>query len=281
MDNRTADTLRKINNDFYRDNASSFSATRAAPWPGWRRCLEILGGNSLGIAEVLAAPVPVPAPVPPSTHAHEGLLERQNLLVLDLACGNLRFEAFLVSALPETIITFYAVDTCDALVPQVPGVDYQSLDILAILQDASCLNNRIDAPPCDLSVSFGLMHHIPLQEHRAELLASLIRQTCPGGYVIVSLWQFLNDPVLARKAQTTHERALKDLAFWGLGELDDHDYLLGWQDIPKAYRYCHSFTESEIDSLVESVAHKASLVSRFTSDGKTDNLNTYLILKVL
>jgi SAM-dependent methyltransferase len=235
----------------------------------------VLGNDGLGAAETLAASAP------PRAHAREGLFACQNLSVFDLACGNLRFEVFLASALPEIAFTFYAVDVCNTLVPQTPDAAYQSLDILAVLQEGLYLNDHLTAPRCDFSVAFGLMHHVPLQRHREVLLASLIRQTRPDGYVIVSLWQFLNDPAFARKAQATHERALKDLAFLGLGALDNNDYLLGWKDIPKTYRYCHSFAEAEIDSLAESVAHEASLVSRFVSDGKNGNLNTYLILKVL
>jgi len=108
-------------------------------------------------------------------------------------------------------------------------------------------------------------------------LLSLIEQTRSGGYVIISFWQFLNNEVLREKARITHEHALKEL---GLQELDDNDYLLGWKNIPGTYRYCHSFSEAEIDQLMEAVADKATLTSRFVSDGRTNNLNTYLILKV-
>jgi SAM-dependent methyltransferase len=233
-----------------------------------------------------------------------------------LACGNLRFEDFLTSALPETSFAFHAVDNCDSLVPPMSNVSYQSLDILDAPQNSSCLNDRLAAPLCDLSVSFGFLHHVPFREYREEVLASLVRQTRPGGFVIVSLWQFLNDEALAKRAQTTHERALEEL---GLPALDNDDYLLGWKNLPGTYRYCHHFSESEIDRLIESVAPKAtraaalsasattlaptaapsasvttlaptstaasaspsaSLLARFTSDGRTANLNTYLILKV-
>jgi SAM-dependent methyltransferase len=210
---------------------------------------------------------------------------KRTLAVFDLACGNLRFEDFLTSALPETTFAFHAVDNCDSLVPPMSNVSYQSLDILDALQSGPCLNDRLVAPLCDLSVSFGFLHHVPLREYREEILANLVRQTRPGGFVIVSLWQFLNDEALAKRAQTTHERALEELGF---PALDNNDYLLGWQNLPGTYRYCHHFSESEIDRLIESVAPKttrasapsASLIARFTSDGRTANLNTYLILKV-
>jgi hypothetical protein len=112
---------------------------------------------------------------------------------------------------------------------------------------------------------------------RVEILSSLVRQTRSGGIVVVSFWQFLSNGALAKKACSTHERALKDLQ---LPALDTGDYLLGWQDMPDVYRYCHSFSEVEIDQLVEAVADKASVVSRFVADGRTKNLNSYVVLKV-
>jgi hypothetical protein len=43
------------------------------------------------------------------------------------------------------------------------------------------------------------------------------------------------------------------------------------------YRYCHSFSDAEIDHLAASVAPEATVLSRFTSDGRTNALNTYLV----
>jgi hypothetical protein len=83
---------------------------------------------------------------------------------------------------------------------------------------------------------------------------------------------------MAKKSHITQERALGTL---GLRELDNSDCLLGWKNISGAYRYCHSFSEAEIDGLLESVAGKASVVLRFVSDGRGDDLNTYLVLRSL
>jgi len=224
-----------------------------------------------------------------------------------------------MSELPEVPLTFYAVDNCDELVPQMSNVTYQSLDILAELMKGRYpmeltrgqyptelkerqyptelsevqypteysegwhLNDSLEAPACDISVSFGFMHHIPLHNHRAEVLSTLIGQTRPSGLVIISFWQLLNDEGLSNKAQLTHEEALRDLRSQGLAlaDLGEGDFLLGWENKPGAYRYCHSFSDAEIDKLVESVAGRATVVSRFMADGRTGNLNTYLILKVL
>lgn len=308
MNTETAKILCKITTDFYSVHAASFSATRSSPWTGWERCL----------ATLQAA----------------GLFDSSELSVFDLACGNLRFESFIKSALPledkptkvapwqtrqrdsyqlepkptEVFLSFYAVDNCDTLVfqehqkhrvpqasrdpqapqeppeqqsSQKPQVHYQSLDIMGVLVSGLDLKSHIAAPLCDLSVSFGFMHHVPSFEYRKRVMQSLIKQTRPGGYVIVSFWQFLNNTDLAKKARIVHERAVKELELQHLNDLESGDYLLGWQNIPGAYRYCHSFSEAEIDLLIQSVKDLASPAFRFTSDGRTNNLNTYVGLKVL
>jgi len=306
MNAETAKTLCRINNDFYRNHHAAFSKTRERPWQGWRRCLDVVKRDLLeeqpsyaGKRQGYAGEQPSYAEGRPSyagerssyagerqDASEDGISYRktqQSLVVFDIACGNLRFERFLESELPETSLTFYAVDNCDGIVPQMPNVTYQSLDILVELTEGHPLIGLLKSPACDLSVSFGFMHHIPFQEQRVEVLSTLIRQTRPGGLVIVSFWQFLNDEALSVKAQMTHERALSELRAQGilLDNLDEGDFLLGWENKPGAYRYCHSFSEAEIERLVESVADKAIVVSRFAADGRTGNLNTYLILRVL
>lgn len=237
---------------------------------------------------------------------------RPALSVLDLACGNLRFEAFLAKELADTDLAFHTADDCDALVKGAPWRPdpadgaalgnraagsirwhHQSFDVLAALDaegrsDGAALDaetpgggpalaEALQTPRCDLAVSFGFLHHIPLPRWREEVLAALAAKVRPGGFVIVSLWRFLENPPLARKAEATHEHALAEL---GLPPLDAGDRLLGWRDEPGAYRYCHSFTDGEIDALAASVGHAATEVARFRADGRDGALNSYLVLQV-
>jgi len=268
MDLKTADILRKLNNDFYREQSATFAATRQAPWPGWQRCLE----RGRGV-------FPISTSYADEPHRTETGKTPRPLSVFDLGCGNLRFEVFLTSRFPAIDFSFYAVDSCDDLLPETPAVSYQHLDVLEALHQGQNLNALLTAPACDLSVAFGLLHHVPLPEHRAEIMTTLVNQTRPGGRIIVSLWQFLRDPARAEKAQVTHGRALREL---GLPEgLDPGDYLLGWKNLPGVYRYCHSFSDTEVDALAASVADQVTLVDRFSSDGRTGNLNTYLVLESL
>lgn len=259
MNSETAKKLCAITSEFYRCQSESFSATRSSPWKGWTRCLDEMRGASVAGGECCS--------------------------VFDVGCGNLRFESFLASACPEYAWTFYAVDNCESLVPSAAwagrgaALKYQTFDVMDALLRGENLHEALRVPLCDVAVAFGFLHHVPLVEHRLAVLSALIDQVRPGGLVMVSLWQFMCDAHLAEKARSTHLRALDEL---GLDpeEFEEGDYLLGWQNAPGAYRFCHSFSDTEVDHLVAAVAGRASLVARFVADGKSDTLNTYLVLQV-
>ena len=248
-----------LTGEFYRANAESFSQTRQSSWQGWVRLLEVMDARAA---------------------------ERELLRVLDVACGNLRFERYLADALPGRMLSGWAVDNCEPLVEAgersefgpLSRIAFQNLDVIARLSGGR-LWESLEAPDAsrDLAVSFGFMHHVPLECWRAELLRTLIAKVRPGGFVAVSFWRFLNSDKLARKAQETTIRARAEL---GIPELPPNNYLLGWQDTQGLYRYCHHFDEPEIERLLAAVADSAELVSRFEADGKTGNLNEYVVLRV-
>lgn len=245
MNLETARALCEMNTRFYTRVSTSFSATRQAPWNGWLR--------------VLAA---------------TGCKAGDSINVLDLACGNLRFERYLAQA--GIAANVCAVDNCNDLVElgkrddwasrDLCAVTYQHLDIMDELLSGRNLAKRLTASACDLSVSFGFMHHVPLREYRERVLHALVDATRLGGTIAVSFWQFAKDERLARKARSVEDG-------------DEGDFLLGWQGEPGVYRYCHSFSEAEIDQLVESCGHTVCELSRFVSDGKSGVLNQYLLLR--
>ena len=269
--------LCQLNNDFYRDQAVSFSDTRHAKWPGWECCLKAVSSV---------------------------FLDQSNSVVLDVACGNLRFEKFLASQLLERQIQVWALDSCDELLPQTCAgtlvekvnadgadtpdatdvhlqINYLHCDVMEAIGSSKVFTYGI--PQADISVSFGFMHHVPLPEWRVQLLNSLIEATKPGGFVCVSFWEFLADEGLAAKAYKTHERALVELGpVWGFSSADfnDGDFLLGWRNTSGAYRYCHSFSTSEVDALIATVSSRAECVARFRADGRTETLNEYIVLQV-
>lgn len=248
-----------LTGEFYRANAESFSQTRQSPWQGWVRLLEVMDARAA---------------------------ERELLRVLDVACGNLRFERYLADALPGRMLSGWAVDNCEPLVEAgersefgpLSRIAFQNLDVIERLSGGR-LRESLEAPDasCDLAVSFGFMHHVPLERWRVELLRALVAKVRSGGFVAVSFWRFLNSDKLAGKAKETTSRARAEL---GIPELPPNDYLLGWQDTQGLYRYCHHFDEPEIERLLAMMADSADLVSRFEADGRTGNLNEYVVLRV-
>lgn len=266
MELETARTLIALNTAFYRKNAQGFAATRSNPWPGWKRVVSLL---------------------------KDSLEPGRAASILDLACGTMRFERFLAQALPDRRLSFYAVDNCAALATgdELPAhTTFYDADILGTL--AGRLPNAREAaspsaldalPSCDLSCCFGFMHHVPGSELRTSVMRLLVEHTRPGGLIALSFWQFMNDEKLARKASQAeqaireHPESLK----LAVNALEEGDHLLGWQE-SGSFRYCHHFTEDEIDRLVAMLPTGAVReLSRYSNDGKSRKLNRYVVLQRL
>lgn len=118
MNEATIEILTAINAAFYDCQHASFSATRDAPWPGWRRC-DALWDDVIDAASAGCAAEPDPAGYTvgsdPGGRAAGAASVGHAVRVLDLACGNLRFERFLAEVRPSTPMHVLAVDACDAL----------------------------------------------------------------------------------------------------------------------------------------------------------------------
>lgn len=285
MDDALARRLCALNSDFYRMQAKSFSSTRHTAWPGWDRCVE----------EVLAA----------------GGLAAPEAVVLDVACGNLRFEQFAAAALPAHRPMFHAVDDCDELAlaqgvlsqsgDAAPDVRFHHLDVVGALLDGTldlrkccgfqtgCDMRRTPAARAeatgpdagaDLAVAFGFLHHIPGADRRVRFMDALLDAVVSGGFAAVSLWCFMRDGALAQRACRTHAQACLELGL-DASAFEHGDYLLGWNNVSGAWRYCHHFEDGEADGLAAAVAGKARVVARFAADGRTGNLNEYLVLQRL
>ena len=267
--------LIELNNRFYAKHAASFSATRTRSWDGWRRLASLLedAGWRKGGADGRATGCP------DGTGAHRD--------ILDLACGNLRFEAFLAQAFAGERIAAHAVDSCPALAQgALDGLagslelDYRCVDVLdALLADPEGGTGLEGVPPCELAVCFGFMHHVPGSALRRALMAALCERVAPGGIVALSFWQYLRDPRLARRAAAAEALREEDPALAGL-RLEAGDGFLGWQDDPSPLRYCHSFTEKEVDGLAALAADLGfEEAGRWSADGPAGDLNRYLVLR--
>ena len=267
MDVQTARQLAVLTNEFYHTQAASFSATRNAPWPGWQRLLQ-----------------------------EARLQSARELQVLDVGCGNGRFARFLEDALPGCALAVHGVDASAELATlqgpvsggmpmgaagqaHQPGAapvagSFQQLDVVGALIEGTSLSQVLAAPACDLSVSFGFLHHVPGGSQRVRLLRALADKTRPGGHVAVSLWTFMEDARLAAKADAATRSALES---YPALKLERGDYLLGWQQVQGAYRYCHHFCAEETDALAHALDGACTLLARYRHDGRGAGLNEYLL----
>lgn len=277
MEEQMARRLAALNSRFYAMQAASFSSTRQSPWQGWHQVAKTLSkpalspgaGGAVAGSDLGAATVEDPD---------------SSVRLLDLACGNMRFQRFLVQEHPQVTWDYVGADNCPDLMasaaPSGGPAELVALDAVEALIDGT-LSQQLTAlgpKPFDAAVSFGFAHHVPGFSRRVDLLRSLVAAVRPGGLVAVSLWRFMDDPKLAEKARASTKGALEDLPWLQADCLEEGDYVLGWQDHPGVYRYCHHFSAAEIDRLVEAV-FEARLVARFGADGRTGTLNEYLVLR--
>lgn len=288
MDKTSIRTLIELNQRFYERHADSFSATRENGWPGWREVMRLAG-----VAGIIAhSPEPARA-----------------LRVLDVACGNLRFERFLADEYPGTIAESWCIDSNEELMRAGANALRSEKDRSTHLVKLAILEtllegNKLPVPTGshDLVACFGFMHHVPGEELRRELARELVHTARPGGIIAVSFWQFMDDKRLAAKAQEADRQAMAPFqgpdqslpangaaarplptnqpvrAERGPLDLEQGDHFLGWQGNTQTLRYCHHFTEAEIDALARSVSSEARELARFSADGKNNSLNRYLVL---
>ncbi|MDO5044073.1 MAG: class I SAM-dependent methyltransferase [Coriobacteriia bacterium] len=252
MDTATTLQLIHITSDFYKRYASSFSSTRSSPWQGWKQFAKILNSTYFNDTKI--------------THAQ----------VLDLAAGNMRFYDFLQENYPQISFEYTAVDNALALVPAQYEKNFLYADILQDLLMGRFDERLAEVKPADISVCFGFMHHVPGRSLRQNVIESLVSHTKPGGFIALTFWQFMKSEKLKAKALQTSARAQEK--FTNL-KLEEGDYFLDWQDDLEAFRYVHHFDEAEIQELTRAISARATLIASYQEDGKSHELNRYLILQ--
>lgn len=227
MDSNLRRRLIALNRRFYAQAADRFVDSRRDPWPGWTRVLEVLEDAGL----------------------------RDGARVLDLGCGHGRFAAFLAERGHRC--AYLGVDTSMPLLAsgsaRVPtGTRLVCADL------ARALARK---PRFDLVVAFGLLHHIPGEQHRRELVERLVELVTPRGHLVLTLWS--PDARRRSRARPVEGGEPGDaLLPWGEGEAPPE-------------RYCHFFSGPEVEALASRLGPKAI---RFRADGRGGE-NHYLIAR--
>lgn len=223
-----AKELNELNRKFYQKVAPFFSQTRQGWWVGWEK-------------------LPLP---------------QNGDWVLDVAAGNCRFANFLASKKWQG--EYVAVDNCQELLDLSVTDKKQQvvIDLLNALQTQEDWQKKLPRAEFNYVICNAFFHHIPKKNWREKMLRDLWRLTAKNGFLIVSLWQFMNDAKMTNKV---------------VEDLGDNDYILPWKNGTEAKRYCHNFTMTEIAELQAILAaEKAKLVVNGTADGATGQMNYYL-----
>lgn len=242
----TIQKLNQLNADFYQKIAVDFNQTRQRPWDGWKQLLPTFKEQFKG---------------------------QKSLKVLDLACGNGRFGAFLIQNLQEFNLEYWGVDSNeylleqaqDKLAPLTDNFTLSKVDIIESLIEKSPL--LPESQTFDMVVAFGLIHHIPSTELRKAFIASSLSLSKPSGLVVIAAWQFDTLEKMMKRAVDSSTLGINP------SELEPNDFILPWDRGSHAYRYSHLLKPDELPALLPI---KVTPVTSFLAD----NSNYYTVLKI-
>ena len=129
---------------------------------------------------------------------------------------------------------------------------------------------NLPGSPYDWLVCFAVLHHLPSDELRLNILRAMTRLITPESRIAVSVWQWQNSPRLHQHVISWSEVDLTD------ADVDQGDVLLDWRAADRiGLRYVHTFSEASLTTLAESAGFK--VLDSFYSDGKPGNLALYQI----
>jgi SAM-dependent methyltransferase len=195
---------------------------------------------------------------------------------LDVGCGNGRFAGFLEERLAERL-DYLGLDSSEALLEEAsathaahPHIRFQQLELIDPPADRG-----LPAGPFELVALFGVLHHVPGFDAREALLGTLLSRLSESGRLVVTAWQFGAHERFRRRIvsfESYNETATQKL---DPDELEPGDHLLRWRE-EALLRYCHYCDAAELERLLERLPVR--VVDAFSADGKSDDLNRYLIL---
>jgi len=233
------DTVQKIldlNRQFYQTFAVQFSATRQRLQPGVLRLL-------------------------PS------LLKAQS--ILELGCGN----GELARQLGDDGYAgrYVGLDFSPGLLDMIqksPPTGLQASFYQADFSESSW-GSAIQGQTFDAILAFAVLHHLPSDALRRQILRQVHSLLSPEGVFLFSNWQFLSSERLRQRIQPWEQAGLSE------AEVDAGDYLLDWRSGGTGLRYVHYFQLAELTELAKETSF--TVLETFHSDGENERLSLYQV----
>jgi SAM-dependent methyltransferase len=234
MEEKVISQLIALNRRFYQTFAGPFSATRGRLQPGVLRALE---------------------QVPPDSR------------VLDLGCGNGELASELGRRGHRGL--YVGLDFSPDLLAEARTKPVGDLDATFFQADlaAPSWDSHLPSHAHDVVLAFAVLHHLPSQGLRRQVLDRVHTLLVPDGRFIFSVWQFLNSPRLQSRIQPWEAAGLTP------GQVEPGDYLLDWRRGGHGLRYVHHFSLSEVARLARRTDFQR--METFHSDGHGGNLGLY------
>jgi len=234
-----------LNRDFYETFAGAFAATRRRIQPGVRRALDSIPKKGKWLDLGCGS----------GQLALEWVKQKRKGSYLGLD-----FSAGLLAEAEETLR--------GAVIPRGLKVSFAQADLTR-----GDWAEGLKGESFDGAMALAVLHHIPGEENRTDLIRHAGGLIKPGGMFIHSEWQIqFSEKLMARRMPWE---------FIGLSreDVEPGDTLMDWryalpgQAEQVGYRYVHLFTRAELAELADRAGFE--IVDEFESDGEGGRLGVY------
>jgi tRNA (uracil-5-)-methyltransferase TRM9 len=242
----TVNRLIQLNDQFYQTFALQFSLTRQRLQPGVHKILKD-GFDSH------------PLPLHPQAN------------ILELGCGNGELARSLAQRGHQAMYTgldFNAIllEQARQSLPETFQGSFYHANLASPDWEQSLPHS-----PYDVVLAFAVLHHLPGEQLRRQVLEKVRGLLALEGCFIHSEWQFLNSPRLRQRIQPW------ELAGLSAEDVDPGDYLLDWREGGYGLRFAHHFSEAELEALAGNAGFR--IIETFYSDGEGGKLAIYQLWK--